>query len=224
VETTVKDEQGLAGMAITTITVESAQTEPETPATKAPGTPTLSHNNGFVNGLLGGDYTVSMNMWWGENATSYKLYEDGVLVDSQKLTYNAPWAQFAQTKIKGKTNGTYTYVAELANDKGVTRSQMLTVRVTAALPGKAVLSHDNWDMDGNYKVMMNLWWGTNATAYRLYENDELIDTQSLKATTPLPQFAITAVKGKASGTYAYRAELVNAAGVTTTNTITVKVK
>ncbi|SCY64029.1 Serine protease, subtilisin family [Paenibacillus polysaccharolyticus] len=224
VETTVKDEQGLVGTASTTIKVESAQTEPETPATKAPGTPSLSHNNGFVNGLLGGDYTVSMNMWWGENATSYKLYEDGVLVDSQKLTYNAPWAQFAQTKIKGKTNGTYTYVAELANDKGVTRSQTLTVRVTDALPGKAVLSHDNWDVDGNYKVMMNLWWGTNATEYRLYENDELIDTQSLKATTPLPQFAITAVKGKASGTYTYRAELVNAAGVTTTNTITVKVK
>lgn len=224
VETTVKDEQGLAGTASTAITVESAETEPESPATKAPGTPTLSHNNGFVNGLLGGDYTVSMNMWWGENATSYKLYEDGVLVDSQKLTYNAPWAQFAQTKIKGKSNGTYTYVAELANDKGVTRSQTLTVRVADALPGKAVLSHDNWDVDGNYKVMMNLWWGTNATEYRLYENDELIDTQSLKATTPLPQFAITAVKGKASGTYTYRAELVNAAGVTTTNTITVKVK
>ena len=224
VETTVKDEQGLAGTASTSVTVESVETEPETPATKAPGTPTLSHNNGFVNGLLGGDYTVSMNMWWGENATSYKLYEDGVLVDSQKLTYNAPWAQFAQTKIKGKTNGTYTYVAELANDKGVTRSQTLTVRVTDALPGKAVLSHDNWDVDGNYKVMMNLWWGTNATEYRLYENDELIDTQSLKATTPLPQFAVTAMKGKTSGTYTYRAELVNAAGVTNTNTITVKVK
>lgn len=224
VETTVKDEQGLAGMTSTTIKVESAQTEPETPATKAPGAPSLSHNNGFVNGLLGGDYTVTMNMWWGENATSYKLYEDGVLVDSQKLTYNAPWAQFAHTKITGKTNGTYTYVAELANDKGVTRSQKLTVRVTDALPGKATLSHDNWDVDGNYKVMMNLWWGTNATEYRLYENDVLIDTQSLKATTPLPQFAVTSVKGKASGTYTYRAELVNAAGATSTNTIQVKVK
>lgn len=224
VETTVKDEHGLAGTSSTAITVESTATEPESPAVRAPGTPMLSHNNGFVNGLLGGSYTVSMNMWWGENATSYKLYEDGVLVDSQKLTYNAPWAQFAQTKITGKTNGTYTYVAELANDKGVTRSQTLTVRVTDALPGKGVLSHDNWDVDGSYKVMMNLWWGTNAAEYRLYENDELIDTQSLKASTPLPQFAVTAVKGKASGTYTYRAELVNDAGVTTTNTIKVKVK
>ncbi|CAI6082901.1 hypothetical protein PAECIP112173_03719 [Paenibacillus sp. JJ-100] len=224
VETTVQDEQGLTGTASTVITVEQAQTEPETPATKAPGTPTLSHNNGFVNGLLGGDYTVSMNMWWGENATSYKLYEDGVLVDSQKLTYNAPWAQFAQTKIKGKTNGTYTYVAELANDKGVTRSQTLTVRVTDALPGQAVLSHDNWDGDGDYKVMMNMWWGTNATEYRLYENDELIDTQSLTAVTPMSQYAVTTVKGKSSGTYTYRAELNNDAGVTSTNTMKVKVK
>ncbi|MCW3794990.1 hypothetical protein OM416_25655 [Paenibacillus sp. LS1] len=165
-----------------------------------------------------------MNLWWGENATSYKLYEDGVLVDTQKLTYNAPSAQSAQTKITGKANGTYTYVAELTNDKGTTRSQTLTVQVTNATPGKAVLSQDNWDGDGNYKVTMNLWWGTNASEYRLYENDQLIDTQELRPVTPLAQSAVSTLSGKASGTYTYRAELINTAGVTSTDTITVKVK
>ncbi|MDQ0173916.1 S8 family serine peptidase [Paenibacillus tundrae] len=224
VELTVKDQQGLSGTATTTLTIQSTVTEPETPAKGAPGTPVLSHNNGGGNGLLEGTYTVSMNLWWGENATSYKLYEDGVLIDTQKLTYNAPSAQFAQTKITGKSNGTYTYVAELTNDKGTTRSQTLTVRVANASPGKAVLSQDNWDGDGNYKVTMNLWWGTNATEYRLYENDELIDTQELQAATPQAQSAVSVLSGKASGTYTYRAELINAAGVTSTDTITVKVK
>ncbi|MCM3175198.1 S8 family serine peptidase [Paenibacillus sp. MER 99-2] len=224
VELTVKDQQGLSGTAITTLTIQSTVTEPETPAKGAPATPVLSHNNGGGNGLLEGSYTVSMNLWWGENATSYKLYEDGVLIDTQKLTYNAPAAQFAQTKITGKSNGTYTYVAELTNDKGTTRSQTLTVRVANALPGKAVLSQDNWDGDGNYKVTMNLWWGTNATEYRLYENEQLIDTQELKAATPQAQTAVSVLSGKASGTYTYRAELINAAGVTSTDTITVKVK
>ncbi|CAH1201109.1 S8 family serine peptidase [Paenibacillus sp. JJ-223] len=224
VEFSVKDQQGLVGTARTALSLKFTEPEPETPATRAPGTPVLSHNNGHANGLLGGSYTVSMNMWWGENATSYKLYEDGVLIDTQKLTYNAPMAQFAQTKITGKTNGTYTYVAELTNDKGTTRSQTLTVRVTDASPGKAVLSHDNWDGDGNYKITMNLWWGTNATEYRLYENDQLIDTQALGAATPSAQRAVSELSGRASGTYTYRAELINEAGVTSTDKITVKVK
>ncbi|WP_433708873.1 DUF5689 domain-containing protein [Paenibacillus illinoisensis] len=197
--------------------------EPSIPSAGAPGKPVLSSNNGHTNGLLEGSYTVTMNLWWGENATSYKLYEDGVLIDSQTLTSASPQAQSAKTTITGKANGTYTYVAELTNSSGSTRSEVLTVQVANAAPGKAVLSQDNWDGDGSYKVTMNLWWGTNATEYRLYENDVLIDTQALKAATPSAQSAATDLSGRANGTYTYRAELVNAAGVTSTETITVQV-
>lgn len=196
---------------------------PSTPAEGAPGKPVLSSDNGYASGLSDGSYTVSMNLWWGENATEYKLYENGVLVDTQKLTAASPSAQFAKTAITGKGNGTYTYVAELINAKGATRSDELTVNIAHAAPGKAVLSQNNWDGDGDYTVTMNLWWGTNATEYRLYENDVLIDTQSLTAATPAAQMAKTDLSGRANGTYTYRAELVNAAGVTSTETITVQV-
>ncbi|WP_430198175.1 chitinase N-terminal domain-containing protein [Paenibacillus illinoisensis] len=202
---------------------EGGGEEPSIPSAGAPGKPVLSSNNGHTNGLLEGSYTVSMNLWWGENATSYKLYEDGVLIDSQTLTSASPQAQSAKTTITGKANGTYTYVAELTNSSGSTRSEVLTVQVANAAPGKAVLSQDNWDGDGSYKVTMNLWWGTNATEYRLYENDVLIDTQALKAATPSAQSAATDLSGRANGTYTYRAELVNSAGVTSTETITVQV-
>nr|WP_227779651.1 chitinase N-terminal domain-containing protein [Paenibacillus sp. P13VS] len=202
---------------------EGGGEEPSIPSAGAPGKPVLSSNNGHTNGLLEGSYTVTMNLWWGENATSYKLYEDGVLIDSQTLTSASPQAQSAKTTITGKANGTYTYVAELTNSSGSTRSEVLTVQVANAAPGKAVLSQDNWDGDGSYKVTMNLWWGTNATEYRLYENDVLIDTQALKAATPAAQSAATDLSGRANGTYTYRAELVNAAGVTSTETITVQV-
>lgn len=202
---------------------EGGGEEPSIPSAGAPGKPVLSSNNGHTNGLLEGSYTVTMNLWWGENATSYKLYEDGVLIDSQTLTSASPQAQSAKTMITGKANGTYTYVAELTNSSGSTRSEVLTVQVANAAPGKAVLSQDNWDGDGSYKVTMNLWWGTNATEYRLYENDVLIDTQALKAATPSAQSAATDLSGRANGTYTYRAELVNSAGVTSTETITVQV-
>ncbi|WP_430201542.1 DUF5689 domain-containing protein [Paenibacillus illinoisensis] len=202
---------------------EGGGEEPSIPSAGAPGKPVLSSNNGHTNGLLEGSYTVTMNLWWGENATSYKLYEDGVLIDSQTLTSASPQAQSAKTTITGKANGTYTYVAELTNSSGSTRSEVLTVQVANAAPGIAVLSQDNWDGDGSYKVTMNLWWGTNATEYRLYENDVLIDTQALKAATPSAQSAATDLSGRANGTYTYRAELVNSAGVTSTETITVQV-
>ncbi|WP_342573276.1 DUF5689 domain-containing protein [Paenibacillus sp. FSL R5-0749] len=197
--------------------------QPSTPAAEAPGKPVLSSDNGYTTGLFEGAYNVSMNLWWGENGSEYKLYENGVLIDTQKLTAATPSSQFAKTAITGKTNGTYTYVAELTNDKGTTRSEVLTVQVTNATPGKATLSQNNWDGDGNYSVSMNLWWGTNATEYRLYENDVLIDTQALKAATPASQSAVTELSGRANGTYTYRAELINAAGVTSTETITVQV-
>nr|WP_223868989.1 DUF5689 domain-containing protein [Paenibacillus sp. UASWS1643] len=196
---------------------------PSTPAAGAPGKPVLSSDNGYTTGLFEGSYNVSMNLWWGENGSEYKLYENGVLIDTQKLTAASPSAQSSKTAITGKANGTYTYVAELTNDKGTTRSDVLTVQVTNAAPGKATLSQNNWDGDGNYNVSMNLWWGTNATEYRLYENDVLIDTQALNAATPASQSATTELSGRANGTYAYRAELINAAGVTSTETITVQV-
>ncbi|MET1171640.1 DUF5689 domain-containing protein [Paenibacillus amylolyticus] len=196
---------------------------PSTPAAGAPGKPVLSSDNGYTTGLFEGSYNVSMNLWWGENGSEYKLYENGVLIDTQKLTAASPSAQSSKTAITGKANGTYTYVAELTNDKGTTRSDVLTVQVTNAAPGKATLSQNNWDGDGNYNVSMNLWWGTNATEYRLYENDVLIDTQALNAATPASQTATTELSGRANGTYTYRAELINAAGVTSTETITVQV-
>ncbi|WP_405132393.1 DUF5689 domain-containing protein [Paenibacillus sp. FSL H8-0317] len=196
---------------------------PSTPAAGAPGKPVLSSDNGYTTGLFEGSYNVNMNLWWGENGSEYKLYENGVLIDTQKLTAASPSAQSSKTAITGKANGTYTYVAELTNDKGTTRSDVLTVQVTNAAPGKATLSQNNWDGDGNYNVSMNLWWGTNATEYRLYENDVLIDTQALNAATPASQSATTDLSGRANGTYTYRAELINAAGVTSTETITVQV-
>lgn len=192
-------------------------------ATGVPGQAVLSSNSGYAYGLSDGNYTVTMNLWWGNNGTSYKLYENGTLIDSKTLKDVSPAAQTASTELHGKVKGTYVYTAELTNIYGSTKSNPLTVNISDSAPGKPVLSQDNWDEDGSYKVSMNLWWGTNATEYRLYENGQLIDSQPLNAHTPSAQSAASAISGRAAGVYEYRAELVNSAGVTSSDTIKVTV-
>lgn len=207
-------------------------TEPETPevpeepvlAEGVPGQAILSSNNGNDNGLNDGSYDITMNLWWGNNAAEYKLYENGILIDTQKISDRTPERQSAVTSITGKSNGTYTYTSELTNSYGTTASTSVVVVVTDANPGKAVLSHDNWDHNGNYNVQMNLWWGTNATSYRLYENGELIDTQSLIVQTPNAQRAVSAITNRSEGTYEYYAELINESGNTVTDKVIVVVK
>ncbi|MDF2924196.1 MAG: endonuclease [Paenibacillaceae bacterium] len=191
-------------------------------STGAPGQPHLSSNNGY-SGLKDGSFTITMNMWWGNNGTAFKLYENGVLISTKTLSDAAPGAQIAEVDVSGKPNGTYVYTGELHNGFGTTNSQPLVVTITDAAPGKPVLSQNNWDGDGNYQVTMNMWWGTNATGYRLFENGVLMDTRSLQAASPGAQSAVTAIAGRAIGIYQYRAELFNAAGVTASELLTVNV-
>lgn len=192
-------------------------------AVAAPGTPVLSDNNRHRTGLRDGNYKVTMNLWWGTNGTEFNLYEDGVLIQTIGLTESSPAAQTVSVDITGKANGVYTYVGELVNAGGATKSQPLRVTITDASPGKPVVSHDNWDGDGSYSITANMWWGTNATEYRLYENGVLIDTQSLADASPNMQRAVTVLKDRPQGTYEYVAEWINAAGVTRSERILVTV-
>ncbi|MBB6729504.1 right-handed parallel beta-helix repeat-containing protein [Cohnella zeiphila] len=203
------------------LTVETAASGCET--CEPPAKPVLSSDNGYDTGLQDGSYTVTMNLWWGTNGSTYKLYENGVLIDTQTLNENSPNAQTASTAISGKPNGTYTYTCEIANSGGATSCDPIAVKVTDANPGKPVLSDDNWDGNGDYRITANLWWGTNATFFKLYENGELISEQPLEARTPGAQTASADVRGKQPGTYTYECEWINDAGVTKSDTLVVQV-
>lgn len=189
----------------------------------APGKPVLSSDNGYDTGIQDGSYTIGMNMWWGNNGDVYKLYENGALIDTRTLTDDSPNPQSAVKSIVGKRNGTYRYYAELTNAYGTTGSDELIVTVTQSAPAKPVLSNDNWDGDGSFRVNMNTWWGTNGTTYRLYENGVLIDTQTLADRTPQSQSAATPIEGRPAGVYEYRCELENDAGSTSSDIMIVQV-
>lgn len=190
----------------------------------APGRGILSTNSGWEDGLHDGTFTVSMNLWHGVNGAVYRLYENGALISTKLLDADSPKAQLSTVDVTGKPNGTYVYTGELINAKGSTATSSVTVKVADAAPAVPVLSHDNKDKDGNYTVTANLWWGTNGTSYRLFENGVLIDEQALAAASPNAQQATTAVAGRAPGTYTYVAEFANASGSTSSKAITVTVR
>ncbi|MFC8683449.1 fibronectin type III domain-containing protein [Microbacterium ureisolvens] len=193
-------------------------TLPEVPsddgAKTAPAKGVLSSNDGWDTGLEDGSFQVTMNLWWGENGSLFKLYRDGELVAKVPLTMMTPGAQRAVVDIAGLANGTYVFTGELVNSKGTTATQPLTVKVTDASPGKPVLSADNKDGDGTYTVTANLWWGTNATSYRFLENGAEVGAGELTAASPGAQRATLPVSGKPKGTYTYTVEFTNAAGTT----------
>jgi hypothetical protein len=192
-------------------------------AVRAPATGQLSSDNGWDTGLLDGDYRITMNLWSGENASRFTLYENGVAIGSLWLTPHTPNAQKAWADVSGRGNGTYVYTGVLTNSKGSTATSTLTVQVRDANPAKPVLSHDNRDRDGNYVVTANLWWGTNATSYRFFENGVAVASGALVAASPGAQSAVLPVSGKPRGTYEYTVEFRNAAGATTSKAISVTV-
>ncbi|WP_394194895.1 glycosyl hydrolase 53 family protein [Microbacterium foliorum] len=193
-------------------------------ATTAPARGVLSHDNGHDTGLLDGDFTLTMNLWWGQNATKLRVFENGVLVKTVPLTFGGTSAQSAQIAVTGKTNGSYVYSGELVNSRGVTAVKPVTVTVKDAAPGTPVLSADNWDGDGSYTLTADMWWGTNATSYRLYEDGMLISEGDMVANSPAAQRVTVPVADRAVGKHTYRVEFVNAAGSTQSKTLTVAVK
>ncbi|MGL5615537.1 MAG: glycosyl hydrolase family 18 protein [Sarcina sp.] len=95
-------------------------------ALSKPATPNLQHNN------WSGDpsYEITMNMWWGENGDSWKLYENGKLIHEEKLINKSPNQQSASFKVNNNAKGTYSYYCELINSGGVSTSGTINVTVT----------------------------------------------------------------------------------------------
>jgi hypothetical protein len=96
-------------------------------ATGVPGAPNLSPNNYNGNNSV----AIIMNMWWGNNGTSWQLFQNGTLVYSANLTDNSPNAQTATSAtISNLPLGTYSFTAKLTNSFGTTTSSALSYTVT----------------------------------------------------------------------------------------------
>ena len=107
--------KGATATTTTTVTVTDA----------APGKPIVSHDNWDHDGT----FTVTANMWWGTNATSYTFLLDGVVVAEGPLTPNTPKAQSTQVTLSGLATGTHRLKVVFANVNGSTESDPAQVTV-----------------------------------------------------------------------------------------------
>lgn len=214
---------GFTAASATSQPVVPVEVRPGDGSKAAPGRGVLSSDNGWDTGLQDGDYTITMNLWWGTNGTLLKLYENGTLISTKRLTAATPATQAVSVPIAGRTNGTYVYTAELVNSSGATATQPVAVTVRDANPGEPSLSHDNWDRDGSFTLTADLWWGTNATSYAFYEGSTRIASGDLVVKTPAAQRATADIAGAGVGKHTYTVVFTNAAGVTTSAPITVTV-
>ncbi|CUP81333.1 cellulose binding domain-containing protein [Clostridium baratii] len=131
-------------------------------ATSIPAAPTLSHNQWGTD--VDGNYDIKCNLWYGNNATSYKVYEkfgsngDYALIQEGKLEDNTPSPQEVIVNIRGKDKvGTYYYYAEFINDFGITKSNEISVIVGSNGNTKIVI--DKIDDDG-VKAQFTIEQGT----------------------------------------------------------------
>lgn len=92
----------------------------------APGVPVLSADNHDGDGA----YTVTANLWWGTNATSYRFLQDGAEVARGSLVAASPRGQSARVAVTDQPVGSSVWTVEFTNQAGTTTSRELVVKVT----------------------------------------------------------------------------------------------
>lgn len=185
---------------------------------KPPGNVQLSSDH---QGRNDGNYTLTMNMWFGANATMWKIYENNVLIHTEDLLDNSPNSQTGSFKLSNKPKGTYEYECELVNSAGITKSNKITVVVEG--PGTPVLMCSKSKETGEYKIMMKMWYGNNGDEWKLYENNILVYEGKLVDNTPELQSTSVEFKGKPKGKYTYRCDLIKGNDITISKDIEVEV-
>lgn len=191
-----------------------------TPSISKPLTPSISVSDTYDTGY----YDVIAEIPANSNATSYKIYENGVTVKSGTVGSSAMTATY---NIQNKAIGTYIYKVDLINSAGTTSSEIITIKVsnpvgpTIDVPLKGTLTVDKASNDGNFKLNVSIPANSNATSYTVYEDDKIIKTGSV--TTAADSFTID-ITNKANGTYNYRLDLTNKDATTKGDIVTVTCK
>ena len=201
------------------ITYSVTVTVPAALDASPPASAVLSTTAGW-SGLQDGSFEVRADLWWGVNGRAFRLFQDGEMIAEVPLTADGVHAQHATVPISGLPNGTYVFTGEFANTAGRTATTSVTVTVTQAAPAAPALRVEG--SGSSYRAIADLWWGTNATSYTLYDGDMVVAVGTLAASTPAAQHVERSLALE-SGRHDLRVEFANAAGGTSSPTVSVTV-
>jgi len=185
-------------------------------ALAAPATPSIAWLT--PNYAAPAQYTIHWDMWWGENATSWRLLENGVEVHSATLSDNSPNAQSAEVVINKNTGGNFAYVVEICNQNAnanpqCSSSNSRTITVTGgvatnqppviSLQGPSSISLYQGDVfvdpgatasdDNDGAVTVSVSGSVNTSAVGTYTlSYNAVDSASLAATTKIRTVTVSA--------------------------------
>lgn len=125
-------------------------------ATGVPGFPHLSHQNWTGES----NFTLTQTMWWGNNGSSWEVYENGALIYTAPLTDDSPNQQNANYQVTGKANGSYTYYSKLINKFGSSKSDAVTINVTKGGAGDVIppTAPQSLVLSGKTSTSVSLSW------------------------------------------------------------------
>lgn len=216
----LKNENFSVSSPITIVNVETT-----TPPTTKPSPPIISVDTPRNTGT----YTVSILNPPDNTATHLRLYENNINIGETIVDPSLSQETY-QTIFEDKPSGSYVYKAELFNENGASESHLVTVTVTSIIPSTSpnlptipLLIHTNWNLENNYTIISNMWYGSNATKLSLYENNILVTTRELKDNTPNTQTQKWNFNNKPNGTYYYHIIAENIHGKVKSKVITVNV-
>ncbi|MCT4584131.1 MAG: glycosyl hydrolase family 18 protein [Peptostreptococcaceae bacterium] len=180
-----------------------------------------------------GEYTLSIKVPAKNLATTVSLYENNEVVKIFDVQAESDSVVRLAFDITNKALGEYNYkVITSDGTKKLDSNEVLVtvmdeVIVPEDKPGKPSIdaAFVDWDTKRDFDLKMSLWWGINGTSWKLYENDVVIEERELEyKDDKTAQFDVVKFTNKESGTYVYKAELINPLGSTFSRELTIVVK
>ncbi|MCC5853458.1 MAG: chitinase [Alkalimonas sp.] len=151
--------------------VEPIEPEPEDPM--APAKPVIAwlDNNQTLNDGTA-SFTISWNMWWGNNGNLWQLKQDDTVIHSAALTPNGQQAQSGSVQVNVGQTGQYHYKVSLCQQSSsallCTDSDATTVTVSAGSGGGG--GGTNPDFDPWTDLDMTYWPHPLQERNRSYQN------------------------------------------------------
>jgi hypothetical protein len=151
-----------------------------------------------------GTFTINWDMWWGENGSTAKLEENGIVILTNTLNTASPQAQKGVFLIDNKSPGTYEYKVLLCNANGCSKSAAKSLIIPkvllspggtngtntsnlSALPGQPNIAWMANPSSGTFTINWDMWWGENGSTAKLEENGIVILTNTLNTASPQAQ-------------------------------------